>query len=42
MGLTDPTYVFLGLVIAAIFVADEFVRARRESRRWKSELRNEQ
>ena len=39
--MIEPTYVFLGLVIAAIFVADEAFRARRESRRWKSELRNE-
>jgi hypothetical protein len=42
MGLTlDPTYLFLGLLIAAIFAADEIVRTRRESRRWKSELENE-
>jgi hypothetical protein len=40
--MADPTYLFLGFLIAAIFVADEIVRARRESRRWKGELRNEQ
>jgi hypothetical protein len=42
MGLTDPTYLLLGLFIAAIFVTDEFRRTRREHRRWRSELRNEQ
>jgi hypothetical protein len=38
MGLTaDPTYLFLGFLVFAIFLADEFLRTRREIRRWKSE-----
>jgi hypothetical protein len=43
MGLTaDSTYLFLALFVAAIFIADELLRTRRENRRWRSELRNEQ
>jgi len=39
--MADPMYLFLGLLIAGIFAADEVLRSRRESRRWQGEPRNE-
>ena len=38
MGLiSDWTYLFLGLLVASIFLGDEFLRNRRDNRRWREE-----